>query len=120
MSRKELEEQLRTLRKTTKPVSKMKVTDISAEIERLKLKEETTPAVASYPSSPHVPRESIETDIHEVRSSKSVSTRPKKSKAVVEAKPKPPAVKAPKQAPAAKGLSKKALLALLSEVSDSE
>jgi hypothetical protein len=50
MPRKELADELRELRKTsgTKPVSKMKLFEISAEIERLKNIRATTPAVASY------------------------------------------------------------------------
>lgn len=53
MPRKELADELRELRKTagSKPVSKMKMFEISAEIERLKNIRATTPAVASYSGS---------------------------------------------------------------------
>ncbi len=52
-SAKELRDELRKLRKesaTHKPVSKMRVMDIAAEIERMKAKRETTAPVASTPA----------------------------------------------------------------------
>jgi len=49
-SAKEMRDELRKLRKESmKPVSRMKVGDCAAEIERLKGKRESTPAVASMP-----------------------------------------------------------------------
>lgn len=52
-SAKELRDELRGLRKeSVRPVSRMKVQDISVEIERLRNMRETTPAVASVPSAP--------------------------------------------------------------------
>ena len=52
-SRKELMDELRALRKDkVKPISKMRMGDISAEIEKLKVGREETPAVASVPSAP--------------------------------------------------------------------
>jgi hypothetical protein len=49
-SAKELRDELRSLRKeAVKPVSKMRVGDISSEIERLKSAREDTPAVAATP-----------------------------------------------------------------------
>lgn len=48
----ELKAELRALRKEkTKPVSRMKVSDVSAEIERLKGMRAETPAPAATPSS---------------------------------------------------------------------
>jgi hypothetical protein len=48
MAVKELRDELRTLRKeSVKPISKMKLKDISAEIEKLKVSREETPPVAS-------------------------------------------------------------------------
>ena len=48
MAVKELRDELRTLRKeSVKPISKMKMNDISAEIERLRVSREETPPVAS-------------------------------------------------------------------------
>ncbi len=60
MTAKELRDELRALRKdVVKPVSKMRVTDISAEIQRLKVAREETPAVAAVPSkSPLGPKTS--------------------------------------------------------------
>lgn len=52
-SAKELRDQLRALRKeAVKPVSKMRMGDVSAEIERLKGMRAETPAVASTLSPP--------------------------------------------------------------------
>ena len=55
--RKELVAELKELRKSSghKPVSKMKVTDISVEIERLKNRTANTPAVASYSAEKSTP-----------------------------------------------------------------
>lgn len=52
-SAKDLRDELRKLRKesaTHRPVSKMRVVDIAAEIERLKGKREETPGVAATPA----------------------------------------------------------------------
>jgi len=52
-SAKELQAELRALRKDhVKPVSRMRVADISAEIQALKGHREETPAVAAVPSAP--------------------------------------------------------------------
>ena len=52
-SAKEMRDELRALRKETlKPVSKMRKGDISAEIEKLKVGREETPASAAVPSAP--------------------------------------------------------------------
>lgn len=49
----DLRKELRELRKEkVKPVSRMRVGDISAEIEKLRGAREETPAVASMPSAP--------------------------------------------------------------------
>lgn len=51
-SAKELRDELRALRKdAVKPVSKMRKNDIAAEIEKLKVGREETPAVAAVPSA---------------------------------------------------------------------
>lgn len=50
-SAKELRDELRALRKdSVKPVSRMRIADVSSEIERLKAKREETPSVASTPA----------------------------------------------------------------------
>ena len=52
-SLKEMRDELRSLRKeASKPVSKLRKADISAEIERLKYHRESTPAPAATPSAP--------------------------------------------------------------------
>ena len=52
-SAKELKEELRALRKENlKPVSRMKVADIAAEIQKLRGHREETPAPAAVPSAP--------------------------------------------------------------------
>jgi hypothetical protein len=49
----ELKAELRALRKeAVKPVSRMKVADVAAEIQKLKGHREETPAVAAVPSAP--------------------------------------------------------------------
>ena len=49
----ELKAELRALRKeSVKPVSRMKVADVAAEIQKLKGHREETPAVAAVPSAP--------------------------------------------------------------------
>lgn len=51
-SAKELKDELRALRKeNVKPVSRMKVADIAAEIQKLRGHREETPAVAAVPSA---------------------------------------------------------------------
>ena len=46
--------ELRNLRKeTVRPISRMKLGDVSSEIERLRSMREETPAVAATPSAPH-------------------------------------------------------------------
>ena len=53
MDLKSLRDELRALRKEkVKPVSRMRKADISAEIEKLKVARETTPAPAAVPSAP--------------------------------------------------------------------
>ena len=53
MSAKEARDHLRELRKEhVRPVSKMQKRDVLEEIERLKVKRETTPPVASTPAAP--------------------------------------------------------------------
>ena len=58
-----MREELRRMRKETqKPVSRMKKADISAEIERMKVRREETPAVASTVASiPKKMNPSVET-----------------------------------------------------------
>ena len=58
----ELRAELRALRKeSVKPISKMRVGDISSEIERLKKGREETPAAASVPSAaPKMSKSAVE------------------------------------------------------------
>jgi hypothetical protein len=115
MGRKELEDQLRELRKAegAKPISKMKAVDISAEIERLKNRVETVPASRQNPerATPH--RDSAVESIQEAKASE-FPVKPRKSVAKsVAPKKAAPAVKA-------KGMTKAQLMKMLSEVSDSD
>ena len=74
-------DELRELRKTagTKPVSKMKLFEISAEIERLKNLRATTPAVASYSGSKNTTNlGSSVADVKEAKA-KGFPTRPEKA-----------------------------------------
>ena len=91
-------EELRELRKTSgqKSVSKMKLFEISAEIERLKNIRATTPAVASYTGSKNTANIASSFDDVKEAKAKEFPTRPegcgkkeKVSKGVVSAKSKP-------------------------------
>lgn len=65
---KELRDELRTLRKESmKPVSKMGCKDISAEIEKLRVSREETPAVASTISSKSRPVKKTPDVVEEVK-----------------------------------------------------
>ena len=98
MARKEMAEELRELRKSTaqKSVSKMKLFEISAEIERLKNIRATTPAVASYSGSKNTTNIASSVDDVKDAKEKGFPTKPegsgkkvKESKGVVSAKSKP-------------------------------
>lgn len=119
MGRKELEEQLRELRKTAgaKPISKMKITDISVEIERLKNRREDTPASRTVPSAPHKMSESAVESVKEAKASE-FPVRPSKS-AKAEAKNVVASKGSKKVAPPSK-VSKKTLKQMVEELSDSE
>ena len=104
MSLADLRKELKELRKGAadyKPVSRMKKGDISAQIERLKGIRETTAAPAAVPSAP--PRK---------MAAKASSVKESKMK---EHPVAPAAVEKKK-----KGVSKKALMQMLSEMSDSD
>lgn len=61
MGVQELRAELRALRKdTVKPISKMGARDVSAEIQRLKVLREETPAVRAVPSGAPMPRGTTE------------------------------------------------------------
>ena len=70
MPRKDMETELRELRKTSgvKPVSKMKLFGIATEIERLKHRTETTPASASYTTKKSTPV--LESKVKDVKKAK--------------------------------------------------
>ena len=64
----ELRAELRELRKDKmKPISKMKMGDVSAEIERLRMARETTPAVDAVPSMPPKKMESAVKSVKEAK-----------------------------------------------------
>ena len=82
-SAKELRDQLRALRKeAVKPISKMRMGDVSAEIERLKGMRAETPAVASTLSPPTKKVQAASETIKEAKASefpvKPESSAPKK------------------------------------------
>jgi hypothetical protein len=81
MGRKEMADELRELRKTsgTKPVSKMKLFEISAEIERLKNIRATTPAVASYSGRKDTVNISSSVDDVKEAKQKGFPTKPEKA-----------------------------------------
>ena len=70
-SASDLRKELRELRKekaAVKPVSKMRVGDISAEIERLRNSREDTPAMAAVPS---VPQRKMKAAVESIKEAKS-------------------------------------------------
>jgi len=111
-------EELRELRKTAgnKSVSKMKMFEISAEIERLKHHTSTTPHTASYTTNKSTPK--VESKIKNVKEAKEaefpVAGGGEKVKKAPVAKPKK-AVSAP-----VSKVSKASLKKMLDELSDSE
>jgi len=107
-SAKELQAELRALRKDhVKPVSRMRVADISAEIQALKGHREETPAVAAVPSAP-------------IKKSRAAVENIKDA-VVTEFAMKPEsAAKAKKAAPKAASEKKKSRLARLLEMMEDE
>lgn len=91
----ELRAELRALRKDhVRPVSRMKVGDISEEIEKLRNARETTPAVDAVPSAP---LKKMEAAVKSVKEAKKMEF-PMKPSAEVKAAP---ATKTGKKAPVA-------------------
>jgi hypothetical protein len=116
---KELQAELRALRKDhVRPVSRMKVADISAEIQRLKGHREETPAVAAVPSAPIKKSKSAVESIKEAQQHKF----PMKPDQGITAAPKKgaKAEKAPKDVVSAAVLKKKSKLEKLMEMMDSD
>ena len=123
MGRKEMADELRELRKTagSKSVSKMKMFEISAEIERLKHHTATTPHSASYTPNKSTPK--VEPKVKNVKEAREAefpvaggatatkSEKVKGKKAVAKAVPE---AKAPSK------MSKKTLKQMVEELSDSE
>jgi len=105
MAVKELRDELRTLRKdSVKPISKMKLKDISVEIEKLKVSREETPPVASTISGKS--KKAVESvkeavaetpDVVQKVKVKSVAKKETKEKKVEEAVAKPKKTLSPEQ-----------------------
>ena len=114
----ELRAELRAMRKeAVKPISKMRVGDISAEIERLKKVREETPAAAAVPSSKS---KGVKSTVESIKEAKA-SEFPMKPVMMSEKAPKKAASSAP-VAPAEKKKSSKLgkLMKMLEQMSDSE
>jgi len=128
MGRKELEDQLRELRKAegTKPISKMKAVDISAEIERLKNRVETVPASRQNPQRPTPRKDSAVETIQEARESEFPTKPSKQATSETVSRSTPSEVKnvlrkrGTPATPKATGMSKAQLMKMLSEISDTE
>ena len=120
MTLKEMREELRALRKAAdhRPISRMKKSDISEEIEKLKLHRESTPAVASFVSAPVQVSKSAVKNIKEAKKAEfpvevsgavpKEKGMPKAPKAATKAK----APKEPKEKPEGKSKMEK-LMALM-------
>lgn len=109
-----MRKQLRELRKeAVKPVSKMRKADIASEIERLGEKRETTPPVASVGGAPPKKRAPA---VESIKKAKMTEFPVKPSDGGSKGKVKaPPSAAAPKAK-----LSKAQMMAMLSEMSDSD
>jgi hypothetical protein len=116
----DLRAELRALRKEkVKPISRMRMGDISAEIERLRGAREETPAVASVPSAPPRKLKAAAETIKEAKRSEfpvaPASEMTKKGRAAPKAKA------APAAEPPKKKESKLAkLMRMMESMSDSE
>jgi len=117
-SAKELRDELRALRKeSVKPISKMRKGDVSAEIERLKVGREETPAVAAVPSAPKKKSVAAVESIQEAKKSQfPVKPAPLDAKKEKMAKAEGPKAEAPKK----KRSAMEKLLSLVEAMSDSE
>ena len=113
----ELRAELRALRKeNVKPISRMRMGDISAEIERLRAGRETTPAVAAVPSAPPRKLKAAAETIKEAKRSEfpvaPASEMTKKGRAAPKAAPPAPEKK--------KNGKLEKLMKMLGEMSDDE
>ena len=113
---KAMREELRKLRKESqKPVSRMKKADISAEIERMKVKREETPPVASTEGAkPKKMAPSVETV--KMAKAKEFPVAPTESKAKSSKKSAPTEAPAPKK----KDSKLKRLMKMMEAMSESE
>ena len=114
MSAADLRKQLKELRKlNVPPLSKMKKADISAEIQRLGGKTETTPHSAATPSPPPKQRTPAVGSIKEAKA-KEFPVKPAEGKAAKMPKA------APAEAPKKKASKMERLMAALAEMSSDE
>jgi len=118
MSLSEMRAELRELRKEhMKPVSKMRKGDISAEIQKMKMHVETTPAAAATSSPPaRKMRHDVE-NINDVKKAVFMTPVPSDKKAP---KMEKAHKMAEKEMPAAKMSKKDKLKKMLAEMSDDE
>ena len=117
-SLKEMRDQLRELRKeSVKPVSRMKKSDIAAEIERMRERREETPPVAAVGGA-KTKKMAPATESVKKAKEKEFPVRPATEGAEKKAKKAAPAA----AAPAAKKskYSKAAMMAMLAEMSDTD
>ena len=120
MTAKEMRDELRALRKEhVKPVSKMRVADISAEIQRLKVAREETPAVRAVPSKAPLGKKTVETLVEAKAEMAPVAGGTKKgmprktARKAYEPEPKAEAPPAPKGRPAKGSEEAKARMAAI-------
>lgn len=121
-SAKEMRDELRMLRKESlKPVSRMKVSDVSAELERMRGKRESTPPVASTPvdKAPKAMAAKM-ADVKEMKAAE-FPTKPvdmKEKMAALRAKKGSGKVEEPKKEPMSKKDKLAKLMAMLEEDSE--
>jgi hypothetical protein len=121
-SAKEMRDELRMLRKESlKPVSRMKMGDVSAELERMRGKRESTPPVASMPmdKAPKAMAAKM-ADVKEMKAAE-FPTKPvdmKEKMAALRAKKGSGKVEEPKKEPMSKKSKLEKLMAMLEEDSE--
>lgn len=114
----ELKAELRSLRKeSVKPVSRMRVADIAAEIQKLKGHREETPAVAAVPSAPIKKSKAA---VESIKDAKAAEFPMKPDQGITAAPKKGGKGKAPKEVVSTVVEKKKSKLAKLLEMMDDD
>jgi hypothetical protein len=116
----EMRKQLRELRKgTQKPVSKMTKTDLAMELERLKHKSATTPAVAQHSPSEKRPEKSTAPTLKKLQEHPQLTPAQERMASVRASKAKKSVAPIPEKKTTKKDMMAK-MAKMMAEMSDSE